>query len=96
MFAALSVTDNLLLGAFPRLTFGRERGDVEGDLGRVFDLFPRLRERATQLAGTLSGGEQQMLAMGRALMLKSRCVAAGRAVDGTGSAAGEGSVPHHR
>jgi branched-chain amino acid transport system ATP-binding protein len=69
VFATLSVTDNLLLGAFPRLTFGRKRGDVQGDLARVFDLFPRLKEREAQLAGTLSGGEQQMLAMGRALML---------------------------
>ena len=69
VFATLSVTDNLLLGAFPRLTFGRERGDVPGDLARIFELFPRLKERAHQQAGTLSGGEQQMLAMGRALML---------------------------
>jgi branched-chain amino acid transport system ATP-binding protein len=69
VFATLSVTDNLLLGAFPRLTFGRERGDVPGDLEKVFELFPRLKERADQQAGTLSGGEQQMLAMGRALML---------------------------
>lgn len=69
VFATLPVTDNLLLGAFPRLTSGRERGDVQGDLERVFELFPRLKERATQQAGTLSGGEQQMLAMGRALML---------------------------
>jgi branched-chain amino acid transport system ATP-binding protein len=69
VFATLSVTDNLLLGAFPRLTFGRERGDVPGDLARIFELFPRLKERADQQAGTLSGGEQQMLAMGRALML---------------------------
>lgn len=69
VFASLSVTDNLLLGAFPRLTFGRERGDVQGDLERVFELFPRLKERAEQVAGTLSGGEQQMLAMGRSLML---------------------------
>ena len=69
VFATLSVTDNLLLGAFPRLTFGREKGDVPGDLARVFELFPRLKEREHQLAGTLSGGEQQMLAMGRALML---------------------------
>ncbi len=69
VFSTLSVTDNLLLGAFPRLTFGREKGDVPGDLARVFELFPRLKEREHQLAGTLSGGEQQMLAMGRALML---------------------------
>jgi branched-chain amino acid transport system ATP-binding protein len=69
VFAALSVTDNLRLGAFPRLTFSRDRGDVDGDLERVFGLFGRLRERRSQLAGTLSGGEQQMLAMGRALML---------------------------
>ena len=69
VFATLSVTDNLLLGAFPRLTFGREKGDVPSDMARVFDLFPRLKERAGQQAGTLSGGEQQMRAMGRALML---------------------------
>jgi branched-chain amino acid transport system ATP-binding protein len=69
VFATLSVTDNLLLGAFPRLTFGREKGDVPSDMARVFELFPRLKERAGQQAGTLSGGEQQMLAMGRALML---------------------------
>ena len=69
VFASLSVTDNLLLGAFPRLTFGRPKGDVEGDLERIFEMFPRLKERRKQVAGTLSGGEQQMLAMGRALML---------------------------
>ena len=70
VFPTQSVRDNLLLGAFSRLTFGRERGDVEGDLNRSLDLFPRLRERKDQLAGTLSGGEQQMLAMARALMLQ--------------------------
>ena len=69
VFASLSVTDNLLLGAFPRLTFGRPKGDVPGDLQKIFDMFPRLQERRNQVAGTLSGGEQQMLAMGRALML---------------------------
>ena len=72
VFASLSVTDNLTLGAFPRLTGARERGDVDGDLGRMFELFPRLQERRNQLAGTLSGGEQQMLAMARALMLNPR------------------------
>jgi branched-chain amino acid transport system ATP-binding protein len=72
VFPAQSVRDNLLLGAFSRLTMGggRPRGDIEGDLDQALDLFPRLRERQSQLAGTLSGGEQQMLAMARALMLK--------------------------
>ena len=70
VFPTLSVEDNLTLGAFPRLTGARARGDVSADRDRAFDLFPRLKERRNQLAGTLSGGEQQMLAMGRALMLK--------------------------
>ena len=69
VFPTLSVTDNLLLGGFPRLTGARARGDIDADLRRMFDLFPRLDERRQQLAGTLSGGEQQMLAMARALML---------------------------
>lgn len=70
VFATLSVEDNLTLGAFPRLTGSRPKGDVAADRERAFELFPRLKERRTQLAGTLSGGEQQMLAMGRALMLR--------------------------
>ncbi|HEY9067607.1 MAG TPA: ABC transporter ATP-binding protein [Burkholderiaceae bacterium] len=69
VFATMSVTDNLVLGAFPRLTGSRPKGDVAADLDRAFALFPRLKERRTQLAGTLSGGEQQMLAMARAIML---------------------------
>ena len=69
VFSTLSVSDNLQLGAFPRLTGARARGDVEADRNRMFELFPRLKERRDQLAGTLSGGEQQMLAMARALML---------------------------
>ena len=69
VFATLSVEDNLTLGAFTRLTGSRTRGDVAADHSRLLDLFPRLAERRTQLAGTLSGGEQQMLAMARALML---------------------------
>ncbi len=70
VFGTLPGEDNLLLGAFPRLTGARPKGDVKGDLARMYDLFPRLAERRTQLAGTLSGGEQQMLAMARALMLQ--------------------------
>jgi branched-chain amino acid transport system ATP-binding protein len=70
VFGTLNVSDNLLLGAFPRLTKMRPKGDVDADLNRMFELFPRLRERREQLAGTLSGGEQQMLAMARALMLQ--------------------------
>jgi len=64
VFANLTVEDNLRLGAYLR----RDRRKIATDLERVYELFPRLRERMKQLAGTLSGGEQQMLAMGRALM----------------------------
>jgi branched-chain amino acid transport system ATP-binding protein len=70
VFPTLSVEDNLTLGAFPRLTGSRPKGDISADRDRAFTLFPRLKERRNQLAGTLSGGEQQMLAMGRALMLR--------------------------
>jgi branched-chain amino acid transport system ATP-binding protein len=69
VFATMTVSDNLLLGAFPRMTGARPRGDVAKDLERAMELFPRLKERRQQLAGTLSGGEQQMLAMARAVML---------------------------
>jgi branched-chain amino acid transport system ATP-binding protein len=69
VFSTMSVTDNLLLGAFPRFTGSRPRGDVKQDLEKALELFPRLQERRNQLAGTLSGGEQQMLAMARAVML---------------------------
>ncbi len=74
VFSTMSVTDNLLLGAFPRLTHHRARGDVSGDLERAMELFPRLKERRNQLAGTLSGGEQQMLAMARAIMLNPEII----------------------
>jgi branched-chain amino acid transport system ATP-binding protein len=71
VFPDQTVADNLLLGAFSRR---REspRAEVEADAAGVYDLFPRLAERRRQLAGTLSGGEQQMLAIGRALMAKPR------------------------
>ena len=74
VFASMSVTDNLLLGAFPRFTRARPKGDVKRDLEKALELFPRLKERQTQLAGTLSGGEQQMLAMARAVMLNPEVI----------------------
>jgi len=74
VFATMTVADNLTLGAFPRLSGSRPRGDVAGDLERALELFPRLKERRDQLAGTLSGGEQQMLAMARATMLDPEVV----------------------
>ena len=64
VFAQLSVLDNLKLGAFTR----KDKEEIEETLIRVYKRFPRLEERKNQIAGTLSGGEQQMLAMGRALM----------------------------
>jgi branched-chain amino acid transport system ATP-binding protein len=74
VFATMSVTDNLLLGAFPRFTRARPKGDVQRDLEKALELFPRLKERQHQLAGTLSGGEQQMLAMARAVMLNPEVI----------------------
>src|SRR5690606_21214680 len=67
-FTALTVEENLRLGAMTR----KADAVLEADIERIYDYFPRLRERAGQQAGTLSGGEQQMLAIGRALMLKPR------------------------
>ncbi len=64
VFAQLSVYDNLLMGAYTR----KDKNEVQQTLKKVYERFPRLEERRNQLAGTLSGGEQQMLAMGRALM----------------------------
>ena len=68
IFPRMTVMENLELGAFMR----RDKGEIAADIDRVFELFPRLKERVLQKAGTLSGGEQQMLAMGRALMSQPR------------------------
>ena len=68
VFPRTSVMDNLLLGAYSR----KDKENVKGDLNKIFEMFPRLLERKNQLAGTLSGGEQQMLAVGRALMSRPK------------------------
>jgi branched-chain amino acid transport system ATP-binding protein len=67
VFARMTITENLQMGAFVR-----EDKEIDADIDKVFAIFPRLQERASQLAGTLSGGEQQMLAMGRALMARPK------------------------
>lgn len=66
-FARMTITENLQMGAFIR-----NDKDIDADIDRVFAIFPRLKERRSQLAGTMSGGEQQMLAMGRALMAQPK------------------------
>ena len=68
LFTRMSVLDNLRMGAYTR----SGRAEIKTDMDRVFELFPRLKERMNQIAGTLSGGEQQMCAMGRALMARPK------------------------
>ena len=68
VFTRMTITENLLMGAYIR----SDKAAIDEDLGKVFTLFPRLKERRDQLAGTMSGGEQQMLAMGRALMSRPK------------------------
>ena len=67
VFSRMTITENLQMGAFVR-----NDNEIEADIDKVFGIFPRLKERALQLAGTMSGGEQQMLAMGRALMARPK------------------------
>ncbi|MBN9358867.1 MAG: ATP-binding cassette domain-containing protein, partial [Herbaspirillum huttiense] len=64
VFTRMSIQENLLMGAYT----SNDKGQIQADVDRWFEVFPRLKERAAQMAGTLSGGEQQMLAMARALM----------------------------
>ena len=68
LFPRMSVLDNLMMGAYVR----KDKDGIAADLKRVFELFPRVKERHAQIAGTLSGGEQQMLAMGRAMMSRPK------------------------
>jgi len=72
VFKPLSVADNLLLGAYLRFRQNESKSDILQDMQEIFTLFPRLEERRNQLAGTLSGGEQQMLAIGRAMMTRPK------------------------
>jgi branched-chain amino acid transport system ATP-binding protein len=67
-FTRMTITENLMMGAYIR----SDKAQIEADIEKVFGIFPRLKERRAQLAGTMSGGEQQMLAMGRALMAKPK------------------------
>ena len=67
-FTRMTIVENLQMGAYIR----NDKAQIEADIDRIFGIFPRLKERATQLAGTMSGGEQQMLAMGRALMSRPK------------------------
>ena len=68
VFTRMTITENLLMGAYIRT----DKAEIAADIDKVFGIFPRLKERRDQLAGTMSGGEQQMLAMGRALMSRPR------------------------
>jgi branched-chain amino acid transport system ATP-binding protein len=78
VFARMTITENLLMGAYIR----NDKAGIQRDIEKMFGIFPRLKERAGQLAGTMSGGEQQMLAMARALMSRPRLLLLDEPIDG--------------
>ena len=92
IFADLTVQENLVLGAHPR----RARAHEAENLERVLSLFPKLKQRRKQLVRTMSGGERQMVAIGRAMMSAPTILLARRAFAGPGAAADLGAVPHAR
>jgi len=91
IFPRLTVEENLYMGAF----FIDSKQEQQSLIEEVYELFPRLRERMHQRAGTMSGGEQQMLAIGRALMSKPASAAARRAVAGPGATHHQADLRHH-
>ena len=91
VFPQMTVTENLKMGAYTR----SDRAGIRRDLEWVMQLFPKLESRLVQLAGTLSGGEQQMLAVGRALMSAPQADSHGRALDGACASGGRGGPPCH-
>ena len=92
IFAELTVDENLATGGFTI----RDKAKNESSYARVMDLFPRLAERRSQVAGYMSGGEQQMLAIGRALMADPKLLDPRRALAGAGAHAGGADPRHHR
>ena len=92
IFSRMTVLENLQMGGYSR----KDKAALPDDYKRVFELFPRLLERKSQHGGTLSGGEQQMLAIGRALMTRPTPAAPRRAVDGAGADPGRADLRDHR
>ena len=91
VFDNLTVKENLLIGAYLR----KDKESIQADVEHVYELFPRLKEREWQSAGTLSGGEQQMLAVGRAMMTRPQHSDDGRALAGVSAPDCKGHFLHH-